>query len=132
MKTDDVPQDQIAYYHNAKKAIYAQNSGGNYTAIASTGWAAEAAVTSDAVAEFRRLAEIALTEVQRGEKSPLWFHMWNVRMDLPTLAGAAGTWQWRVKRHFKPTVFAKLPAHWYQHYADALGLTPEALRQWPQ
>jgi hypothetical protein len=36
-------------------------------------------------------------------------------------------WRWRVRRHFRPEIFARLPRALRQRYADALGITLEAL-----
>jgi len=52
-------------------------------------------------------------------------------MDLPTLAQSTGFFQWQVKRHFKPTIFTKLPVKTLARYGDALGLSCEALSVLP-
>ena len=86
------------------------------------------AFTGDAVAEFRRLAEEARARVLRGEASPLEFHMYDRRMDLPTLAQTTGLWRWRIRRHLRPAVFARLPERLLLRYADALGISLEQLK----
>jgi len=48
-----------------------------------------------------------------------------------SLAPAAGFWQWRVRRHLKPAVFAKLPRDILSRYAEAMGLTVEQLKALP-
>jgi len=53
--------------------------------------------------------------------------MYRARMDLALLSQATGLWRWRVRRHFRPATFRRLPRALLQRYADALGMTPEAL-----
>lgn len=131
MKPDEVPQDRVAYYGDARKALYAVDRDGQYVTVASTGWDAEATVTADAIAEFTRLADAARGRVDRGESSPLEYHMYARRMDLPTLAQTAGYWQICVRRALRPKIFAGLKAERLQRYADALGLSIDELRRLP-
>jgi len=49
-------------------------------------------------------------------------------MDLSVLASYAGIWKWKVKRHFKPSVFKKLNSKTLQKYADIFGVTVEELK----
>jgi hypothetical protein len=37
-------------------------------------------------------------------------------------------WKWRVKRHFKPTVFAKLNDKILKKYADAFAISVDQLK----
>jgi len=52
-------------------------------------------------------------------------------MDVALLSQVTGLWQWRIRRHFRPAVFARLPARLLTRYADALGMAPDTLRQLP-
>lgn len=131
MKRDEVPQDAVAYYGSARKAMYALDRDGHYVTVASSGWEAEATVTGDAVAEYARLAVEARGRVERGESSPLEFHMYDRRMDPPVLAQTVGIWQWRVRRHLRPQVFARLSEKRLRAYADALGISLEELKVLP-
>lgn len=128
MKKDQVPQDHIEYYGDARRAVYALEKDGHYATIPSSGWEAEAIVNADAVAEYARQAEEARARVQRGEASPLEFHMYDRRMDLPTLAQTTGLWRWRIRRHLRPAVFARLSERLLARYADALGISLEQLK----
>jgi len=49
-------------------------------------------------------------------------------MDLTILAGYVDMWKWRVKRHFKPTVFDKLNDKTLQKYADAFDISIAELK----
>lgn len=131
MKQSDVPQDQISYYGDGRKAMYAVDEAGNYGAVASSGWKTEEVVTGDAVAEYQRMADDALERVRAGVSAPLEYHMYALRMDVPMLAETARTWQWRVRRHLRPSIFSRLNEKWLRRYADALGLNIEQLKSLP-
>jgi len=45
-----------------------------------------------------------------------------------TLSGQASISLWRVKRHFKPTVFARLSVKTLAKYAEAFNLTIEQVK----
>lgn len=131
MKQTEVPQDQISTYANHKKALYAVDERGNYATIESSGWSVEEEVTKQALEELERQAQEAYEIVKRGEKSPLYYHMYAQRMDPDVLAQSVGMFKWRVKRHFKPAVYARLNETIMQRYGDALGLSVEELRILP-
>lgn len=131
MKKTEVPQEGRPEYQGERRALYAVDESGHYATVASAGWNADGIVNQQAVDEYARLAAETLAKVHRGEASALEFHMYAQRLERPTLAQAAGLWQWRVHRHLKPPVFAKLSASLLARYADALGLSPEALKQVP-
>lgn len=131
MKKEQVPQDRIDYYGDARRAVYALESDGHYSTVPSSGWEVEAIVNADAVAEYARQAEEARSRALRGEASPLEFHMYDRRMDLPTLAQTAGIWRWRLRRHLRPAVFGRLSERTLLRYADALGLSLQELKALP-
>lgn len=131
MKQDTVPQDTISTYDGNKKAMYATDDKGNYTLVASSGWEVEEAATMQAVHELQRLTEEARSLVLEGSKSPLFYHMYARRMDIQILAEATGIFKWRIKRHFSPKIFHTLSAAMRARYADALGLTTDALASLP-
>ncbi|MGH8461353.1 MAG: hypothetical protein ACRESS_07085 [Stenotrophobium sp.] len=131
MKQDEVPQDHLSYYQDGRKAIYAVDASGNYTTVPSSGWKIEEIVTGDAADEYRRLADEALIRARAGRSAPLEYHMYALRMDVPMLAETTRTWQWRVRRHLRPQVFARLNEKWLRRYGDALGLSIEQLKSLP-
>lgn len=128
MKKADVPQDHLSYYQDGRKAVYAIDDAGNYTTVASSGWNIEGQVTSDAVNEYRRLADEALLRARAGLSSTLEYHMYAQRMDVPMLAETVRSWQWRVRRHLRPDIFVRLSDTWLQRYSNALGLTVTQLK----
>ena len=131
MEIKNVPQDQISTFAGNKKAMYATDDDGRYGVIASSGWAVEEEATKQALNELQRQRDEAYNEVKDGRMSPLYYHMYAQRMDLIVLAQSVGMFQWRVKRHFIPSVFAKLPDRLLARYSDALGVTVDALKLLP-
>ena len=132
MKKSSVPQHNISTYADNKKAMYATDQNGEYTIITSTGWNVEEEVTKQALAELERLTETARREVESGSKSPLFFHMYNRRMDLQTLAQSTGLYKWRITRHFKPGIFAGLSTKLLLCYSEALGIEIDELKRLPE
>jgi hypothetical protein len=49
--------------------------------------------------------------------------MYKARMDLALLSQTTGLWRWRIRRHFKPEVFSRLPRSLRERYSAALGVT---------
>ena len=108
MKIDDIPQDNSASYHATAKSSTAPAT--HYEAATSNGWQDEAYATEMAVCELDAQTQAARKAVEKGEYSPLYYHMFRCRYDETGLAMAAGVWKWQLRRHFRPEVFAKLPA----------------------
>ena len=121
MDINEIPQDDSKIFRGQKKVIYATQNG-HYKTGTTTGWDTEAPATEQAVEEFNQLTNEALDAVKRGEKSPLFYYMYRYRFDLPTLAQTTGLWQWQIKRHPKPSVFAKLSDKVSKRYAEVFGI----------
>jgi hypothetical protein len=129
MRERDVPQEGNATLAGHRKAVYAVGEDGKLRIVASRGWQVEEIVTRQALAELEERARDARSRVLAGLASPLEYHMYRARMDLPMLAEAAGLWRWRVRRHLKPQVFARLRLALKRRYAEALGIAPQALER---
>jgi hypothetical protein len=127
MRERDVPQEGNATLAGNRKAVYAVADDGRVRLVASRGWEVEEIVTRQAIDDLARLAREARERCRAGLTSPLEFHMYHARMDVALLSQTTGVWRWRIRRHFRPQVFARLPATLRQRYADALGLSLEAL-----
>ena len=127
MDINEIPQDDSKIFRGQKKVIYATQNG-HYKPGTTTGWDTEAFVTEQAVEEFNQLTNEALDAVKRGEKSPLFYYMYRYRFDLQTLAQTTGFWQWQIKRHFKPSVFAKLSNKVLGRYAEVFGVSMEEIK----
>jgi hypothetical protein len=127
MRERDVPQEGNATLGGHRKAVYAVADDGRVRLVASRGWEVEEIVTRQALDDLERRAREALERARAGQASPLEYHMYRSRMDLALLAQTTGLWRWRIRRHFRPAVFAGLPETLRRRYADALGLPLEAL-----
>jgi len=122
----DVPQEGNATLAGHRKAVYAVADNGRVRLVASRGWEVEEIVTRQAVQDLERLAREARERALAGLSSPLEVHMYRARMDLALLSQTTGLWRWRIRRHFRPQVFARLALPLRRRYADALGLSLEA------
>ena len=131
MKVNEVPQD-ITYYEGERRACYALDDEGKYVIVTSTGWKDEAVVNGLAVDELAAALENTRKAVLAGVKSPLCYHMERRQMNPAILAKTAGIAAFRVKRHFRPEIFARLKPALLDRYARALAVSPEALKTVPK
>jgi len=127
MRERDVPQEGNATLAGHRKAVYAVADDGKLRLVSSRGWEVEEIVTRQAVEDLERRAGEARARALSGESSPLEYHMYRARMDVELLSQTTGLWRWRVRRHLKPAVFARLPLALRLRYAEALGISSEAL-----
>ena len=127
MREDNVPQDNSPTYDGHKKLLYATDKEGHYTGVQSSGWEVESFATSMAIEDLQELAAQAKAAVKAGTLSPLAYHMYQQRLDLPNLAQVSGFFQWQVKRHMKPEIFNRLSQRKLAKYCDVLALTPQQL-----
>ncbi|NRA71322.1 MAG: hypothetical protein HRU24_09875 [Gammaproteobacteria bacterium] len=131
MKKDDVPQDDSATYQGQRKLLYAVDNEGNYQGVTSTGWEVESFATQMAVDDLAQQTDQALAQAKAGEVSALYYHMLNLRFDICSLAQTTGFFQWQIKRHFKPTIFAKLSDKKLTSYGEVMKLTIHQLKELP-
>lgn len=131
MDVAGVPQEGNRTLGGHRKAVYARDTEGRMVVVPSAGWDVEETVTLQAVAALDAQAQAACERARRGEASPLECWMYARRMDEALLAQCSGLWRWRVRRHLRPAVFARLSPRLLARYADALGITVEALRGLP-
>lgn len=129
MKKDEVPQDKgNLSKSNMKELVYATDENGSYTTALSTGWEPKTIALSNSIDEINERIAAAKEQVKNGEVSPIVYFMEFSKMDISVLSSYVGMWQWRVKRHFKPTVFAKLSDKILQKYAETFNISVEELR----
>ena len=131
MKAKEVPQD-ITFYEGEKRACYALNDEGKYVIVPSTGWEYEAVVNGLAVEELAAHLEETRQAVLAGIVSSLCYHMESRQMNPQILARTAGIAVFRVKRHFRPEIFARLKPVLMARYAKALALSVEELKTVPE
>ena len=130
MKKKEVPQDESQLEKaNIKDMVYAVDENGEYVTELSTGWEPKTIALDNAIKEIEERVENAKKRVLEHKTSPIEYYMELHKMDLPILASYAGMWQWRVKRHFKPSVFKKLSQKTLQKYADIFEISIEELKQ---
>jgi len=127
MREREVPQEGNRSLAGHRKAVYAVADDGKLRLVPSRGWEVEEIVTRQAVEDLERRAEEARARVLAGQSSPLEYHMYRARMDLELLSQTTGLWRWRVRRHLRPAAFARLPLALRRRYAEALGVSVEAL-----
>jgi len=132
MDINSVPQDDSSTHSEIKKAVYASDENGKIKNIASSGWNVEETVTRLAIDDLKESSKEAYKLVKDEKMSPLYYHMYNVRMDLVVLAQSTGFFQWTIKRDFKPDVFKKINQKRLLIYADALGKTTDELKILPK
>lgn len=130
MQVDDVPQDGLPLKDRDKlrKLMYATDKDGNYTGVPSMGWEAENAATEAAWREVEESLKETEEDVRSGKASPIAYYMQKSLMDVAILSKYVGKWQWTVKRHLTPGVFAKLSDKVLRQYADVFGITVTELK----
>ena len=129
MKKDEVPQDKSNLESASfKELCYAVDENGEYITAHSTGWDPKTIALSNAIQDIEERIENARKRVLANETSPIEYYMELHKMDLQVLASYSGIWKWKVKRHFKPSVFKKLNSKSLQKYADAFEITIEELK----
>ena len=132
MKEQDVPQDsENSTYGGEKKLIYAVNDCGDFVGVKSSGWEVEAEATRAALDLIHRQCEDSWARANRGETAALEYFMCYRRMDLTLLAQATGLFRWRIRRHLKPPIYARLGNPIMARYAQALELDIETLKHLP-
>ena len=129
MKKEEVPQDKSNIESvNMRELCYATDKDGNYTTALSSGWEPKAVALSNSMDVIKQRTETARNQVMTGELSPIAYFMEKSKMDLGILAGYTGMWQWRVKRHFKPRIFARLSNRILEKYAYAFQISVNELK----
>jgi hypothetical protein len=129
MKKSEVPQDKSNLESgNFKELCYAVDDNGEYTTAHSSGWDPKTIALDNAIKEINQRVEEAKTRVLNNQTSPIEYYMELHKMDINILASYVGIWKWRVKRHFKPTVYNKLSHKILQKYADVFEISLEQLK----
>ncbi len=129
MKKKEVPQDKSNLESaNFKELCYAVDDNGEYTTERSSGWEPKTVALNNAIEEINERIEDAKKRVIAGETSPIEYYMELHKMDVGILASYVGFWQWKVKRHFRPSVFRKLSHKTLNNYAEVFEISVEELQ----
>lgn len=131
MKINEVPQDSEEYKGKSeiRKILYATDSDGDYTTINSDGWEVENLATKQAWEEIEERLLEHESNVRKGKISPIAYFMEKSLMDISMLAKYMGVWKWTIKKHFKPSNFARLNDQVLEKYATIFNITVEELKQ---
>lgn len=132
MKIEDVPQENGMIGDYGKEIAYATDRDGNYTLVHSDGWEVKNIVNDQAWELIFNKIKLVHDKVLNDEVSPLAFHMAFNQMDISLLAKYVNRGVWRVKRHMKPKVFAKLKPELLKQYADVFEIEVAQLIKVPK
>lgn len=129
MKKEDIPQDKSNLETaDFKELCYATDEDGNYTTVNSTGWDPKTIALNNAIEEIKERVENTRQKVLANQTSPIEYYMELNKMDPSILSSYVGFWTWKVKRHFKPSVFQKLNTKTLEKYAEVFEITMEELK----
>ncbi|MEX0273342.1 MAG: hypothetical protein AB3N16_03080 [Flavobacteriaceae bacterium] len=130
MNKKDVPQDKSNLASaNIKELYYAVDENGEYVTANSTGWEPKTVALDNAIKDIEERVEAAKKRVLNNETSPIEYYMELHKMDLGILASYVGLWKWRVKRHFRHSVFKGLNDTMLQKYAVVFEISVAQLKQ---
>jgi hypothetical protein len=128
MRRENVPQDDDHLFDGiGGEVCYAVGEDGRYVTVRSVGWDPKNLVNRQAWELINAQVRSAYEAVVAGTASPLLYHMTRSMMDPGLLASYAGISTWRVRRHLRPAVFAKLPRPLLERYARVFDTTVEGL-----
>ncbi len=130
MREKEVPQDP-SFYKGLERICFAVDDEGSYVPTTSAGWEVERLCTEQALLELEDQVERTRQDVIAGKASPLAYHLAAHQMPPRLFAQHVGLATWRVKRHLKPGVFAKLTPELLARYAHCLDLDVEELGRVP-
>lgn len=132
MKKSEVPQDKSNLASaNIRELCYAVDENGEYTTEHTSGWDPKTIALNNAMDDIKERVASARQRVLDNVTSPIEYYMELHKMDLSVLASYVGIWKWRVKRHFKPSVFKKLSSKTLQKYADVFEISIDELKHIP-
>ena len=112
------------------KVYYKHDHNGRYVLEADAPWAEKVSCALIIAGNRANLEEIRKA-VLAGRKSPICYYMEMRQMEPGMLAKAAGIAAFRVKRHLRPEIFAKLKPSVLNRYTKALRVTLEELKTVP-
>jgi len=131
MDVNEVPQEGNRTMGGHRRVMYAKDKDGRMVIVPSRGGEVDETVTLQALDRIQEQTEEARQRVLAGQTSPLEYWMYAQRLDLPQLSQVTGYWQWRIRRHFNPQRFARLPEKILQNYAWVMGITADQLKKLP-
>ncbi len=131
MKTSDVPQDS-GISEDVEVVSYAVREDGRYVKVGSRGWEPVNVANGLAWQQVDQTIRETVLAIEQGQQSSLAYHMAMHQMDVALLARYTGLFKWRVKRHLRPKIFAKLKPGIKERYATLFKISLEELEQVPE
>lgn len=116
MREEDVPQDS-GLLEGQREICYALDEEGRYVLAPTAGWEPKNVANQQAWEVIRDQLLETLDEIRSGRSSALAFHMVRNQMDVALLADYMELPRWRVRRHLRPAIFARLKPALLQGYA---------------
>jgi hypothetical protein len=133
MKKNEVPQDDDGLLEGKLREVcYAVDESGNYTTVLSSGWTPKNAALKQAWEVVNEKVEQVKQEVVEGKLSPLAYFMEKNIMDLKLVSEYTGISKWRIRRHMKPKIFAKLNNETLARYAEAFETNVSSLKDFKE
>lgn len=128
MKATEVPQDDKNLLAGMHEPCYALDENGKYSMVPSRGWEPKNIVLQEAWSDIREKVEATREKVREGKISPIAYYMELNLMDKALLAQYMGISRWRLWRHFRPSVFSRLPDTVLASYARVFNIPVEKLK----
>lgn len=123
MKKKEVPQDKGLMEGRFEDLCYAVDENGNYVQVLSAGWEPKNDAMKQAWEVIHEQVEEARAQVLQGKYSPVYYFMVKNIMTPKLLAEYMELPKRKVRRHLKPSHFAKLDSAMLEKYAEALNIS---------
>lgn len=120
-------QDKYADFDQHNEMLYSYDESGFKTRVGKHN-DNEQELIRQAWDVYAERIEAARQRVISGEVSPIVFFMERDLLDPSLLSSHVGIATWRVKRHFKPSVFNRLNDKLLRRYAEAFKVTVDELK----
>ena len=129
MKKNEVPQDESCLSKvNIKEVVYAVDEQGNYDKTLSSGWETKNKVLNESLELIEERLKETKEALLAGTASPIAYYMELHRMDVTILASYVGFWKFKVKRHLRPKVFARLKKRTLKKYPEVFDISVSELK----
>jgi hypothetical protein len=129
MENDQNPVYKDERYGRYREMMYKYDEQGNFAKDVGYHPEQDRLVLQQAWDLFGERAEEARKKVLEGKASPVLYYMEKTMLTPLDLSMHAGISLWRVKRHLKPGVFAKLSEKILNKYATAFNITVDQLKK---
>ncbi len=129
MAEDQNPVYKDKAYGQYRELSYSYEEGGKFEKTVGFHGEADRLILQQAWDLFQERIEDARQRVLAGKVSPVVYYMEKNLLDPLNLSMMAGIAVWRVKWHFRPGVFKRLPDKVLKKYAEAFNITVEQLKK---